>query len=169
MRSYDGGRFSVKWQKVVWASREVGPTAFSVHLQFNPITYSMWTDGRTPLPHYMATSCTWYRERYNYHRQQKPLKCMALQVWPQHYFKTSAYAFRIKVTVGYRKLNTGGDIKYGLFLGLFLPCSGSTFLQNVGRLTATRYRNPKDYHMINSLRTVQSCYKRLNTGVLISP
>jgi len=47
MSSYDGGRFSVKSQKVVWALREVRPTALSVHLQFNPITYStrMWTDG----------------------------------------------------------------------------------------------------------------------------
>ena len=34
-----------------------------------------------------------------------------------------------------------------------------------GRLTTTRYRNPKDYHMINNLRTVQSCYNRINTKI----
>lgn len=32
-------------KSTVWASREVRPTAFSVHLQFNPIPHSMWTDG----------------------------------------------------------------------------------------------------------------------------
>jgi hypothetical protein len=124
-----------------------------------------YVDGRTPLPQYTATSCTWYAERYNYHRQHTPLKCMASQVWPQHYFKTSEYALGIKVTVGYRKLNTGVDFKYGLLLDLFLSCSGSTFLQNGGRLIATRYRNPKAYHLINNLRTVQSCYNRINTKI----